>query len=49
MLVKLEACHNGEYWCSGDSGFTQGNALEELLDIALLDIAIVKGSLGPAL
>jgi predicted RNase H-like HicB family nuclease len=34
MLVKLEAYHDGEYWCArgiGLSVFTQGKTFEELL------------------
>ena len=35
MLVKLEAYHDGEFWCArgiGESVFTQGKTFEELLD-----------------
>ena len=34
MLVKLEAYHDGEYWCArgiGISVFTQGETFESLL------------------
>jgi predicted RNase H-like HicB family nuclease len=35
MLVKLEACHDGKFWCArgiGASVFTQGKTFEELLE-----------------
>lgn len=34
MLVKIEAYHDGEYWCARGTGaaiFTQGKSFEELL------------------
>ena len=35
MLVKLEAYHDGEFWCArgiGQSVYTQGANLDELMD-----------------
>jgi predicted RNase H-like HicB family nuclease len=35
MLVKMEAYHDGEFWCArglGEDIFTQGETLDELLE-----------------
>lgn len=35
MLVKIEAYHDGEFWCArgiGEDIFTQGKTLDELLE-----------------
>ena len=35
MLVKIEAYHDGEFWCArglGEDIFTQGKSLDELMD-----------------
>ena len=35
MLVKIEAYHDGEFWCArgiSEDIFTQGKALDELID-----------------
>ena len=35
MLVKIEAYHDGEFWCArgiGESIFTQGQTLDELIE-----------------
>ncbi len=43
MLVKLEAYHDGEYWCArgiGLSVFTQGKTFEELLSNAQEALAL---------
>jgi predicted RNase H-like HicB family nuclease len=35
MLVKIEAYHDGEYWCArgiGEDIFTQGETLDELIE-----------------
>ena len=35
MLVKIEAYHDGEFWCArgiGESIFTQGKTFDELIE-----------------
>jgi predicted RNase H-like HicB family nuclease len=35
MLVKIEAYHDGEYWCArgiGEDIFTQGKTFDELIE-----------------
>ena len=35
MLVKIEAYHDGEFWCArgvGDDIFTQGETFDELIE-----------------
>ena len=35
MLVKIEAYHDGEFWCArgvGEDIFTQGETLDELIE-----------------
>jgi len=35
MLVKIEAYHDGEFWCArgiGEDIFTQGKTFDELID-----------------
>ena len=35
MLVKIEAYHDGEFWCArgiGEDIFTQGETFDELID-----------------
>ncbi len=35
MLLKVEAYHDGEYWCAraiGEDIFTQGKTLDELME-----------------
>jgi predicted RNase H-like HicB family nuclease len=43
MLVKLEAYHDGEFWCArgiGASVFTQGKTFEKLLENAKEALAL---------
>ena len=50
MLVKIEAYHDGKFWCAwgiGEDAFTQGETLDELIENIKEAVALHFEVAGP--